>query len=724
MILFVLLSGYPPSANAEPAREWLSPPERRAAFYHRQFVGVYNEHGQRDAAWDDQAHHFLSDFAQYWAYQDYDVYPTPADIPTREQLQVQRLQILETGCTDPIVNFILTLVDPERGNAWRQVDSDLSNALLEAAKNKNHPDGRGWSDARARISMCVYHVVLRQYLTRYRPNRKWVAGMRKNRADRAAALFTHEPHHPDDAPEFAEIFDWYVDDVDLRNTEYLLQAFDEAPEEKQWLAHVMRAKLYEETAWQARGGGFANTVAEDEMRKFKVYLQLAKDQLDIAWNMRQDRSYPARLMIRVAMGINDVSALSVWFDRALEADPYDSDAYRQMMWANRERWHGGFESLMKVTERAFDFGRYDTDIPERFEGGVAGLIRDHGYDWLRPGGGGGQGDRYWGMVQSYLERRSDQPTPKRSATWCWSRGFQLAYRTDRVEDAWEYFARLDENPDLLVTPYRYGVDRRWALGKFSAQREPDVWAVCEASEVRASRGELDLAIRDLFRARAQAKQSWTRRHLKDRIRLLFWEKTFQKDQWVDLLQHGLEGWRPVRGGFTEVEGGLQTTLGEDEESRLVCGLNIGTRYEAELTVRLPDEFYAYRWGGVGFNLASYIGSKPYNCTMVMAGRNKQGGLYIQDPDQPDQDDLRMGPFHKDQRVAIYMERWDQSLRVTINGRRMTERYELVTEDYSTTPLGLSAWKGGKQSKFVYESLRVRRLDRSPFELKPEEPEIL
>ncbi|MEM9419719.1 MAG: hypothetical protein AAGA25_11820 [Planctomycetota bacterium] len=694
-------------------------PERRRTFYQDQFLGGYETYGRADVPWRDEAIALIDGFASYLAYDDHAYHPRPKGLPSMADLAERRAALIDAGADEPYLDYFCMLVDPDRKTRFRTEHFEIQEAMRGFATEAGNPDRF------ERVLLCTEHWIMRSVLARNNSsgNKEWARKDRLAACNKYSLLFAENVLlSPNDQENYAELFRYYVDDIENTQLPDLMLASERVEPDKQWLAHVLRGMVFIQSAWQARSSKWGKDVAEDQWRKFGVYLQFAEDEFTAALALHPERSTPATELITVSMGQGNDREVE-WFEHAMRADWQDSKAYINLQWASRKRWGGNEVAMLAIARRAFEAGRYDTDLPDRFERGIADLIRDYNYDLIAPGAMDGEADEVWKMLQTYFETRAAQPTAARPADWCWSRGFRLARRTGRPEAQWDYFAKLGQDPDRLYKPYYIGIDKRWDIGAFAIQREPQALEAFERAKDWLNAERYDMAEQALQEAEAKAENAWAQVHIRDLKRLAAWDRAFWSGQRVDVLEYGLEGWRPSRGFAKDAEQGIEVTANGEKEARLFCGLNLGARYEAELTLTVPEGFHGSFWGGAGFVLTPTVGRKPYQSTMVFAARNDEAGIYLQDPELEPEDDLNLGHPTNAQTMTITLQRWDNRLRCFVNGVLMVNDHELATEQYGETELGLGIWHGSHLGVFHFESLYIRLLNQSPFNAEPVQQQL-
>jgi hypothetical protein len=152
----------------------------------------------------------------------------------------------------------------------------------------------------------------------------------------------------------------------------------ELPESPTPLIALGRAHL--EYAWQARGGGFANTVTEEGWELFHGRLTEARRLLEQAVEMGVKDAEAHRQLIQVAKGQDlDKEQARAWLDAGRKIDPTYSFLYTAMAEYLLPRWHGepgdveklaneiptlvpGDDGLEAMAMVAFTVSRYDGPI--------------------------------------------------------------------------------------------------------------------------------------------------------------------------------------------------------------------------------------------------------------------------------------------------------------------------------------------------------------------------
>ena len=115
--------------------------------------------------------------------------------------------------------------------------------------------------------------------------------------------FTDGSFTPGDQQELADIFvlGW-VKQFLARNGAAVCEILHNAGPSYQWLALVLDGERHITAAWQARGGGYANTVTEKGWQGFGENLAEARKVLPQAWKLQPDFPMAPCLMMKVSSG--------------------------------------------------------------------------------------------------------------------------------------------------------------------------------------------------------------------------------------------------------------------------------------------------------------------------------------------------------------------------------------------------------------------------------------
>jgi hypothetical protein len=137
-------------------------------------------------------------------------------------------------------------------------------------------------------------------------------------------------------------------------------------------------------AWEARGGGYAHQVSEDQFRVFHKLLERAKKDLEDSWKLDSTHADAATHKITVAMGLNlPREEMETWFRRAMEADNDWYDAITHKMTYMQPKWHGSPDELVSFARSCFRTSNWEGRIATLPIEVHKTLARDQRSDYLR-----------------------------------------------------------------------------------------------------------------------------------------------------------------------------------------------------------------------------------------------------------------------------------------------------------------------------------------------------
>ncbi len=125
----------------------------------------------------------------------------------------------------------------------------------------------------------------------------------------------------------------------------------------------VRAQFLINYAWEARGNGFANTVAEEGWKKFRERLEEAREAIERSWALKPNDPRTATLMLMVEKGIGgDRDEMEKWFERAMKADgDFKLACVAKLDWLD-PKWHGSLKDMLAFGRACRDTGNWRAGI--------------------------------------------------------------------------------------------------------------------------------------------------------------------------------------------------------------------------------------------------------------------------------------------------------------------------------------------------------------------------
>jgi hypothetical protein len=349
-----------------------------AAFYERQALADYAAGGHTNPKWDDAAVSFLHLTNIRHALH------RPAAV--KENLDEARRQmgvVLAAGCDDPTVLAcagLLTVAtgggiddaanlfdrsyqaQPPAGPLFRAIVADR--LLRRSAKLDDAARRKAWPDLMNRLNDLCHNTKL------------------------VAAVPGVPPEVVDvlSAEAFERVKDVRVI-LDPPMGAFMPVVRDRLPNDPGMLWVVGTAHV--EWAWQARGGGWANTVTPQGAKDMADRLAIAEPALTKSWQLDPEDPRAATEMLNVVLGQGDGRpAMEQWFARAMAADPDNVRACRAKLLFLEPKWFGDPTAMLQFGHECLDGGNWRGRIPEVLvdaHRAISAYVADPAAYWLLPG---------------------------------------------------------------------------------------------------------------------------------------------------------------------------------------------------------------------------------------------------------------------------------------------------------------------------------------------------
>jgi len=111
---------------------------------------------------------------------------------------------------------------------------------------------------------------------------------------------------------------------------------------------LLKGEAEIDRAWFARGGGYANTVKDEQWKGFEDHLAAAEESLNHAWKVDPQDERIARQMMVVELGKGGKREdMEVWFARAMAIKPDNYDACYSKLYYLEPKWYGSKEDMLE-----------------------------------------------------------------------------------------------------------------------------------------------------------------------------------------------------------------------------------------------------------------------------------------------------------------------------------------------------------------------------------------
>jgi hypothetical protein len=314
-------------------------------------VIAYDKAGRRDPRWDTDAHEALEAFARVTSGKD-----------TNElaRFGAGMKRAADAGCSDPLIRYLnLRFVHGSADDA-NTAGADAYREAGDKLMHSGYPDIRkfygairaaeAWKSAHGGISNAT--PVLSQFR-------------------RGAFAYLQPVLRAPDTP-FMEA---YEAADELRRAIYsnskqeedmlpvLLDCFRARwPGEARALTLCGRANV--RLAWNRRGGGYADSVAEAGWKEFARYLGEAEHCLDQSWALDSKSSDTAVAMMDVELGQGrGRDRMELWFRRAMSVDPACYDAAYAKAWYLQPKWYGSEQDAIRFGRECVESKAWKGRVP-------------------------------------------------------------------------------------------------------------------------------------------------------------------------------------------------------------------------------------------------------------------------------------------------------------------------------------------------------------------------
>jgi peroxiredoxin len=127
---------------------------------------------------------------------------------------------------------------------------------------------------------------------------------------------------------------------------------------------LLKGQAHIELAWQARGGGYANTVSKEGWKGFEEHLQTAEVALNRAWTLNPKDPTIAVKMMWVELGQGrGRDRMELWFRRAMDLDPDNYDACNTKLLYLEPKWHGSQEAMFAFAWECVESTNWGGRVP-------------------------------------------------------------------------------------------------------------------------------------------------------------------------------------------------------------------------------------------------------------------------------------------------------------------------------------------------------------------------
>lgn len=387
---------------------------------------------------------------------------------------------------------------------------------------------------------------------------------------------------------------------------------------KPWLKKWIEGEHCLKRAWEARGGGYSNTVSRGGSAVFHHESEKARRLFAEAWELKPETPEPAVSMIYASLSMNQDAGghMRQWFGEVLHLQVDVPKAAEHMLWGLRPRWHGSLEQMRDFGLACAETARHDSSLPWV----LLQAHRDFSSEWDVPA--------------EYFKELSDgqynsmaavfdgaEAEPKRAAWRAVDRCHAaiFAFKCRRYDDAAKWLQKLDQKPSLRVLEEWGDIDAPLLTGKTAAYVDAGLGASlqkAEAAEKAFRASDAATHYQEALDEGGEKLQGTGRDYVEHRLAAMQIERDARAGEPASLVPENTKfrGWTQQGGGW-ELDGGAWLHRGRQALRTTACEARIGPNFtlEGEVEVTEPGEathfWFAYgypergegRWIALRFN---------------------------------------------------------------------------------------------------------------------------
>lgn len=528
--------------------------------HYRTVVEAYRKVGVHDLKWDDKAVSFLEGFLKHRA--------KSADAPTADELFGQGKELMDSGCTDPVVQYAYAIACRLK-REFSKMDASLCKAMDGFEKGR-------YLKVQARLAPYELLRFHKAWRIDKPEDSKTLELLRKWNIE----MLTDGSFLPGEERIALSFLYGSLDALRYPGPLDLYEAIKQIPGLDPYIVGVVGGRCYIGQGWEERGRGWAVDVAEEGWKGFEENMRTAYRLLMAAWKLHPEYPEAPTYLITVATAGHTApgETTRLWFDRAVAAQMDHYPAYSQYIWSIYPRWGGSHDEMYDFGVECLKTGRFDTNVPWLFFENIGRIVSDYDSEpayWRRPD----TTEHIKQMCDGY-EKTGNIGSPER----CKTIKAVLLYANGSCEEAKGILDELGEKADKTVPPefIRMPLEQvREEVDVLSTQ--PGKGLVRAASLY--DEGEIQKAL-------VVCREVLGKYPDKDKIpsvvrrwsSVLNIENGLLKSEWVDLSPHGeLSGWRVDNGEWiAESDGSIKGSASNDGAGMtLTSHANLGGHFEVK-----------------------------------------------------------------------------------------------------------------------------------------------
>jgi len=535
--------------------------EQLTQFHKATTLDAYKEVGTRDLAWDGAALKLL------WAY--WPMLGGTVDDAGRQKLLDAAKPLQTTGCTDPLVQYVVSVAyrmngDAVEGEKWLR-------QAVEGYRTSRYPKARAWWAPERLAEFCRHAEGDKQQETAQweKLSAEWLAQAAGEPAVTGGMQRAF----------WADLQPTVLDDNACKPDE-LVAALLDTPGADPWLAHIAAGERNINLAWRARTDKAGYEVTPEQWEGFEKHLKIARQHLVQAWKLHPEYPEAPSRMITVVMGAGEdqgaeATSTRGWFDRAVKAQFDYAPAYSSYAWSLRPRWGGSYEEMVAFGLECLNTGRFDTRVPAYFWKALhdASIHESYPEVWRDEGA-------YANVVRYFEALLARPPGTGRSPEALRTLWLGAASQARQYDEVLRLAGELGDRIDLEAFRKEFECEAPLAISEARAATGPlgaDVRKaikLCDDDDIKAAAA----AFNELL-ARNQDPQ--VRPYLRNRAETLRVENALEGTEWVSLQPPEDFAGFGLSGGLWKVadDGSVSITMPADLGWWITCEARIRGDYE-------------------------------------------------------------------------------------------------------------------------------------------------
>lgn len=364
---------------------------------------------------------------------------------------------------------------------------------------------------------------------------------------------------------------------------------------KLWLKKWIEGENCLKRAWEARGGGLANTVTDNGMGFFHRESEKARRLLVESWAQKPQTPQPAETLIYAGLSLSGDRAtnhMRQWMNEVLKLQVDSETAPEHLLWGLRPRWHGSHAAMESLGRACVKTGRFDSSLPWT----LLKAHRDISSEWDLP-------NEYFKALSDFRFKELQavfegaEAEPKRES---WreidrTHAAIFSFQCRRYTEAARWLEKLGFKLNRLAASEWPDLDADLLVSKTAAYGTPKISEILVKAETDDLAFRQEPAIKGYAEALAIGTPTLKEvglAYINQRISAMKIESAFGAGTPVQLVpaEKGFTGWTEQGGGW-KIEDGAWLHLGREIEHITSCEARIGSKFtlDGEIEVTEPGD---------------------------------------------------------------------------------------------------------------------------------------